>query len=154
VGIVVSAAAFALACVDDLATLSMAGQPIAFKVELLVFVGICAALLYGNFVYQFCRLGYWRRLSTHRAAPQAALESVHHGSAPRVVILIPSFREEAHILKQTVISAALAEYPDRRVVVLIDDPPSGTATQEIALERTRRLVSVLNAVFADEASCI
>src|SRR5262249_9574099 len=38
------------------------------------------------------------------------------------------------------------------VVVLIDDPPKGGAAAESALERTRCLISDLNAAFADQAS--
>src|SRR5262249_50279066 len=85
---------------------------------------------------------------------RAELEAIYEEAAPKIAILIPSFREEAHILKQTVMSAALAEYPDRRVVGLIDDPPRGDAAAQIALERTRRLVIDLNALFADSASRI
>jgi hypothetical protein len=38
------------------------------------------------------------------------------------VFLVPSYREEARIVRQTLLSAALQEHPDRRVVLLIDDP--------------------------------
>jgi hypothetical protein len=83
VGIVVSAVAFALACADYIATLSTSGKSFAFKAELLAFVGICATLLYGNFVYQFCRLGYWRRLSAHRAESRAELDAIYRDRLPR-----------------------------------------------------------------------
>src|SRR5579871_5177320 len=102
VGIIVSAGAFALACADYVGLLSAPERSAAFTVELLAFVAICATLLYGNFVYQFCRLGYWRRLSTHRADSEAELDAIYHGSPPKIAILIPTYREEAHILRQTV----------------------------------------------------
>ena len=42
------------------------------------------------------------------------------------------------MVRRTILSAALLEYPDRRVVLLIDDPPlpdSGTAANDLAAMR-------------------
>ena len=43
--------------------------------------------------------------------------------APPVVVLVPSFREDPRTIRQTLLSAALQDYPNRRVVLLLDDPP-------------------------------
>jgi cellulose synthase/poly-beta-1,6-N-acetylglucosamine synthase-like glycosyltransferase len=40
---------------------------------------------------------------------------------PSLLCLVPSYKEELRTVRQTVL-AALQEYPDRRVVLLIDDP--------------------------------
>jgi cellulose synthase/poly-beta-1,6-N-acetylglucosamine synthase-like glycosyltransferase len=45
-----------------------------------------------------------------------------------VTILIPSYREERRVLLATVLSAAMAEHANRRIVVLVDDPPSDAAS--------------------------
>jgi hypothetical protein len=46
-------------------------------------------------------------------------------------------------------SAALVQYPRRRVVLLIDDPPDPTTPMEIKrLNRSRELVSELQSKFA------
>lgn len=86
------------------------------------FVGIVSVLIYGNLVYQFARLGYLRRLQSHQPVSRAELETVFDAPAPALAILVPSYREEIRIVRQTVLSAALQQYPNRRVVLLIDDP--------------------------------
>src|SRR5579864_9284331 len=136
ISITAIAAVFAGADYYHIATASAAGY---FHVsEVIGFTLVVVALLYGNLVYQLARYGYWRRsagrslfrTSTTGAAPSSAAPS-------SVVILIPSYREEIHVLRQTIVSAALAEHSDRRVVVLLDDPPVGTPRQLAALEATR-----------------
>ena len=51
------------------------------------------------------------------------------------------------VLRQTILSAALSEYPLRRITVLIDDPPTGSAESLRSLETTRHLVADLHARF-------
>ena len=43
----------------------------------------------------------------------------------RLLILVPSFKEKPDVIRLTLVSAALVQYPfpGRRVVLLIDDPP-------------------------------
>jgi len=66
---------------------------------------------------------------------------------PDICILIPTYKEEIPVLRQTILSAALSEYPSRRIAVLIDDPPNGSAEETRALLATRQLVSDLHATF-------
>jgi len=83
---------------------------------------VTAPLVYGNLIYQTARLGALKRASFHHPAQRHELERIYGEVAPALAILIPSFKEQPQVLRQTVLSAALAEYPGRRVVVLIDDP--------------------------------
>jgi cellulose synthase/poly-beta-1,6-N-acetylglucosamine synthase-like glycosyltransferase len=89
-----------------------------------IFALIVGFLIYGNLVYQFARLGYMKRLLSHRSAPRQELDRIYDDEAPALAILVPSYKEETRIVKQTLLSAALQEYPNRRVVLLIDDPPT------------------------------
>jgi cellulose synthase (UDP-forming) len=91
--------------------------------ENLVFLEIAGFFIYGNLVYQFTRIGYLKRLFSHRPASGEVLQSLYDGSAPSVTMLIPSYKEEARIVRQALLSTALQEYPNKRVVLLIDDPP-------------------------------
>ncbi len=86
-------------------------------------------LVYGNLVYQLSRIGALRREDAHRPASRGEIERIYERPAPALTILIPSYREEPHVLRQTVLSAALVECPGRRVVVLIDDPPEDSASR-------------------------
>jgi cellulose synthase (UDP-forming) len=90
--------------------------------ELAGFTVIIVFLIYGNLGYQLTRIGYLQRRSRHRPAERAELESCHDRACEPLVFLVPSYREEARIVRQTLLSAALQEHPNRRVVLLIDDP--------------------------------
>ena len=87
-------------------------------------IAIFLALIYGNLVYQIARVGYFKRLRSHRPASREELESIYDSDAPAVVILIPAYREELDVIRRTLMSAALMEYPAKRIALLIDDPPN------------------------------
>ena len=118
---------------------------------------ICAAvlvtsLMYGTFVYLATRLGYLRRAD--HALNREELEAVYDPLAKHssVCILIPTYKEEIAVLQQTIISAALSEYPTRRIAVLIDDPARGSADEMQSLSATRALVDNLHARFREAAA--
>jgi cellulose synthase (UDP-forming) len=97
-------------------------------------------LIYGNIVYQVTRIGYFRRLKSHRPARRNELDRIYDGPAPSLTFLIPSYKEESQVIRQSLLSAALQEYPNRRVVLLIDDPPTPTQKDDISsLMAARRL---------------
>ena len=120
-------------------------------VEQAIFIGIVAMLIYGNLVYQFARLGYFQRRRQHRPETPEAL-ACFRKQAPDLVVLVPSYREEIGVLRQALLSAALQDYRNKRVVLLIDDPP-GTAHPEAraALEAARALPRELAALFEKPA---
>src|SRR3982751_300897 len=104
-------------------------------IEQLVFIAIIQSLIYGNFLYQFARLGYLRRRMAHVPRSRNELESLYAGVAPSLAILVPSYKEEVSVVRKTLLSAALQDYPDRRVVLLVDNPPhSKDAGDRAALE--------------------
>lgn len=107
-----------------------------------VFCAIVAALLYGGLVFQLTRALYYARRARHAPTPAAELEEVLARDAhPLVTILVPSFREEPPVVLRTLLAAALQTWPNRRVVLLIDDPPtSGSPADRAALEQSRALV--------------
>lgn len=116
------------------------------------FIGIVYVLIYGNLVYQFARLGYLHRREAYRPAPPEVLEAVFEGPAPALVVLVPSYKEELRIVRQTLLSAALQEYPNRRLVLLIDDPPRPEAAGDVAaLTATRELPDALTALLEKPA---
>ncbi len=109
-------------------------------VQQIVFAAVVAFFIYGNVLYQLTRLGYLKRLKAHLPASREELEGIYDGPAPDLAILIPSYKEEARVVKQALLSAALQEYPNRRVVLLIDDPPTpGSAEDLYGLLTVRRL---------------
>lgn len=121
-----------------------------------LFALVVAFLVYGNLIYQYARLGHLKRLLAHRPASVDELEAFAYGGrVPPLAILVPSYREELHTIEQTLLSAALQDYPDRRVVLLIDDPPdSGDPAACRHLDATRALVGALQRRFAMPATAL
>src|SRR5262249_44327122 len=115
--------------------------------ETVSFAILLSSLVYGGLVYLFARLGYVRRNASLIPTPRDELERVYTSGSvvPSVCILIPSYKEEIQVLRQTIVSAALAEYPSRRIAVLLDDPPRGADLE--MLVRARNLVQELHGRF-------
>lgn len=68
------------------------------------------------------------------------------------MILIPSYKENIHIVRQTLLSVGLQEYPNRRVVLLIDDPPYPSKPDALeSLIEARRLSRQLNFLLSRKA---
>jgi cellulose synthase/poly-beta-1,6-N-acetylglucosamine synthase-like glycosyltransferase len=112
--------------------------------EALAFLAITLSLVYGGLVYNVARLGYMKRRRRFRHASLGELDEFRGHTNAQLTILVPSYKEEARIVRQTLLSAALQDYPNRRVVLLIDDPPtpSSTADRE-ALQAARGLAAEL-----------
>jgi cellulose synthase/poly-beta-1,6-N-acetylglucosamine synthase-like glycosyltransferase len=116
---------------------------VGLRVEIVCFASINILLLYGNIVYQLSRVGALKREAAHKVVDSKTLECIHHEESPRLAILIPSYCEEPHVLRQTMLSAALVEYPEREVVVLIDDPPLDHASRAASWRVVREITELL-----------
>jgi cellulose synthase (UDP-forming) len=118
-------------------------------VEAFVGRGLLSFFILTGLVYQINRLGYLKRVSTHRAASKSELEQIYNSQAHDLAILIPTYKEEPHVVRQTLLAAALQQSPNRRIVLLIDDPPiSGDADTEVKLAAARNLPREINTLFA------
>jgi cellulose synthase/poly-beta-1,6-N-acetylglucosamine synthase-like glycosyltransferase len=111
-------------------------------------------LTYGNVLYQWCRLNFYRRQYAHVPASRGELERVYaEDEAPSLAVLIPSYKEEPHVVGETVLSAALAEYPKKSVVLLIDDPsPPDNQEEAHKLDATREMLESLHSRFGVAAA--
>lgn len=98
-----------------------------------IFLLIAALLVYGGLVYLFTRLGYIHRLRRHTPASREDLDTLLcDEQAPPLTVLVPSYKEERNVIYQTLLSAALQEYPRRQVVLLIDDAPNPHSAADMA----------------------
>lgn len=102
-------------------------------------------LVLSNLVYQANRWGVHRRrlqpLGFHRS-DETRLAALYSPDADPglVTILVPAYKEDPGVVRQTLLSAALQDVPRRRVVLCLDDPPRPTAADDIsALALTRGL---------------
>lgn len=99
-----------------------------------LFLVLAALLVYGGLVYQLARLNYVRRM---RSKSEAALEPPA-APFPVVSVLIPSFKEEEKTIYQTMMSAALQAGIQKRIILLIDNPPDSKLPEDVALLKVAR----------------
>ncbi|MFC2162302.1 glycosyltransferase family 2 protein [Candidatus Altiarchaeota archaeon] len=125
-------------------------------IEISVFTVIVVFLIYGSLVYHLTRLGRLNREDDHAPVSQVELDGWAHREdakdMPALTILVPSYKEDLDVVEKTLMSAALQEYPNRQIVLLIDDPPEpGKVSSKKALEGARRLPGKLTRLFREQA---
>jgi EAL domain-containing protein (putative c-di-GMP-specific phosphodiesterase class I)/cellulose synthase/poly-beta-1,6-N-acetylglucosamine synthase-like glycosyltransferase len=108
--------------------------------EAIAYMLVVTALTAAAMAYLITRIGFFYRSRAHRRAPRAALDDFFDEHVPSVTVLVPSYQEDERVVRTTLLSAALQEHPELRIVLLIDDPPepSSLAAAEM-LDRARAL---------------
>ena len=108
-----------------------------------IYYGLIGGLFYCSLAYLMNRLGAAVRVRRFTAATESQLNQLVRQGAPGVTILIPTYREERRVLLQTILSAALARYTHRRIVVLVDDPPDSVELDDTiaTIEEATKLVA-------------
>lgn len=115
-----------------------------------VFMSIVFMLIYGNIVYQLSRLGFLLRDRVHKQEQPEDHYHLFTPDTPAVTILVPSYKEELRVIHQTLMSAALQQYPGKRVVLLIDDPVnSKTREDAIVLQAARDIPAQIKALLGE-----
>ncbi|MEI6730453.1 MAG: hypothetical protein WCL30_04270, partial [Pseudomonadota bacterium] len=122
-------------------------------IEGLIFTPAILFTAYSSVLYQICLVGYYKRKQLHVPASREVLNDIYRGNAPSLSVLVPSYKEERRIIWQTLVSVALAEYPQKNVVLLIDDPYHAKALEDmIKIEDTRLIPGELQALFDKPAA--
>jgi len=123
-------------------------------VEIGLFAALSGFLVYGNLCFEVARLGRFRRMAER--APRVDHAALgFEADAPGVTILVPSYREEISVIRQTLLSAALQDYPHKRVVLLLDDPPGPRLRRDqTALWAARSLPFDIQTLLAFPARCV
>lgn len=154
----VGPAGILLVAVCSLATAAAAGHHVLTAAQVssaskAIYLFFFAGLFFCAFAYQVNRFGTSvRRLaSAPRNDRPAVLLSPQ---APKVTVLVPTYREERRVLQMTVLSAALARYGRRNVVVLVDDPPRDRSRPQTiaAVEEVQRRLAEPMAMLRAEAA--
>jgi EAL domain-containing protein (putative c-di-GMP-specific phosphodiesterase class I)/cellulose synthase/poly-beta-1,6-N-acetylglucosamine synthase-like glycosyltransferase len=104
-------------------------------VEAIVYMLVVTALMGSAMAYLITRIGFFYRSRAHHRAPRIALDPFLAAPTPSVTVLVPSYQEDERVVRTTLLSAALQEYPNLRVVLLIDDPqqPRTRAARDLLL---------------------
>jgi EAL domain-containing protein (putative c-di-GMP-specific phosphodiesterase class I)/cellulose synthase/poly-beta-1,6-N-acetylglucosamine synthase-like glycosyltransferase len=104
-------------------------------IEAIVYMVVVTGLAASATAYLITRIGFFYRSRAHHRAPRIVLDNFLTGSTPSVTVIVPSYQEDERVIRTTLLSAALQEYPGLRVVLLIDDPqqPKTRAARDLLL---------------------
>ncbi|MDQ0755108.1 glycosyltransferase family 2 protein [Arthrobacter sp. B3I4] len=150
VGIVVTVLAW-LAYVVTTVLRELVNDPTAgfrFRAEAVSYVVVVTFLTFSALMYLLARQGALNRFRDHRRVPRGELDRHFADYQNAVTVLVPSYAEEPQVVRATLWSAALQEFPDLSVVLLLDDPPFPTdpadrerlqVTRDLAANITRTL---------------
>ena len=145
-GIVVTVIAWIVYAVSTVARqiFEYGNQDFGLSLEAIFYLVVVTFLTFSALMYMIARQGALRRFRDHTRVPRAELDRHFTGGhTGGMTVLVPSYAEEPSVIRKTLWSAALQEYPALRVVLLLDDPPHPKepyvahrleATREIAYE--------------------
>lgn len=94
-----------------------------FQLESFSYVVVVTFLTFSALMYLMARQGALYRFRGHRRVPRGELDAHFAHYDDGITVLVPSYAEEPHVVRGTLWSAALQEFPSLRVVLLLDDPP-------------------------------
>lgn len=124
-----------------------------FQFETVSYVVVVTFLTFSALMYLLARQGALYRFRDHVRVPRGELDRRFTNYADGITVLVPSYAEEPHVVRATLWSAALQEFPDLKVVLLLDDPPAPTDPDVLArLEATRALAGEIAASLASPAA--
>jgi len=119
------------------------GQTVAYVV-------VMTFLTFSAFMYLLARQGALYRSRGHVRVPRAEIDAFMTNSRPSLSVLVPSYCEDPAVVRSTLLSAALQEYPGMRLVLLLDDPPAPTDPAALAsLAGCRALPGEINALLRE-----
>src|SRR5260370_8528847 len=96
----------------------------SFAMQAVGYLIIVTLLTFSALMYLVARQGALQRFSKHVRVPRAELDRHFSEQQPPITVLVPSYSEEPEVIRKTLMSAALQEYPGMRVVLLVDDKPN------------------------------
>lgn len=87
------------------------------------YVVLMSFLTFSALMYLLARQGALHRSRGHVRVPRAEIDAFMTDTRPSLTVLVPSYCEQPAVVRATLLSAALQEYPGLGIVLLLDDPP-------------------------------
>lgn len=119
-------------------------QDFRFTMEAIGYSIIVTLLTFSALVYLLSRHGALVRFSKHERVPKSVLDKYFSEHNSNITVLVPSYDEEPQVIRKTLLSAILQEYPEMRVVLLIDDNPNTKDSNK--LEKLNRTYAVIQEI--------
>lgn len=122
----------------------------AFTMQAIFYSIVVTFLTFSALIYLMMRQGALQRFVSHVRVPRAELDRHFADHQSTITVLVPSVNEEPTVVRKTLMSAALQEYPSMRVVLLIDNNPHPKDPEAAKLlEETRALAGDITKLFAE-----
>ncbi|MFB0833935.1 glycosyltransferase family 2 protein [Arthrobacter halodurans] len=121
-----------------------------FQFEAILYLLVVTFLTFSALMYLTARQAALNRFAAHRRAPRGELDRHFRDHDAAVTVLVPSYAEEPSVVRGTLWSAALQEFPNLRIVLLIDDNPEPSDPAVLAkLEATRAIAAEIEAALRE-----
>jgi cellulose synthase (UDP-forming) len=115
-------------------------QSYNFTTEVFGYSLIVTFLTLSALMYLITRQGALQNFKKHVRTPQRLLDEHFSKHESSITVLVPSYNEEVQVIRKTLLSAALQEYSNIRVVLLLDDNPFTKKSEDLdRIEKTRAL---------------
>jgi cellulose synthase (UDP-forming) len=102
-----------------------------FIAQTVSYVFVMTFLTFSALMYLLARQGALYRSRTHVRVPRAEIDAHFAETQRSITVLVPSYKEDPEVVRATILSAALQEFPSMRIVLLLDDPPNPTDAESI-----------------------
>lgn len=120
-----------------------------FTLDVFSYLLVVTFLTFSSLMYLVARQGALQRFSKHVRVPRAVLDKYFARHHPTITTLVPSYSEEPPVIRKTLLSAALQEYPAMNIVLLVDDDPNPTHPAKLKkLTETRQLPNQIEQMLA------
>lgn len=124
-----------------------------FQVEAIFYLLVVTFLTFSALMYLLARQGALYRFRDHTRVPRGELDRHFSSYDQGITVLVPSYAEEVQVVRATLWSAALQEFPDLKVVLLLDDPPRPKDPADaMKLDATRALAGEISRALAAPAA--
>jgi cellulose synthase (UDP-forming) len=124
-----------------------------FQFETVSYLVVVTFLTFSALMYLMARQGALYRFRDHTRVPRGELDRHFADYDAGITVLVPSYAEEPQVVRATLWSAALQEFPDLKIVLLLDDPPHPSDPADLArLDKTRALTAEIAAALSVPAT--
>jgi len=128
-------------------------QNYQFTTEVVGYSVIVSFLTLSALVYLIARQGALQRFKKHVRVPQFVLDEHFYSIKSSITVLVPSYSEEVQVIRKTLLSAALQEFSDVRVVLLLDDNPFNVRPEnKDRIEKTLALGNEIESLLSEPYS--
>jgi cellulose synthase (UDP-forming) len=129
------------------------GAGFRFTMEAIGYLVVVTFLTFSALMYLIARQGALYRFRSHIRVPRGELDRHFAEYSEGITVLVPSYAEETHVVRGTLWSAALQEFPKLKVVLLLDDSPYPKDPETLAkLTATRALAAEIEELLAVPAT--